>query len=895
MRPTPPKDDAPAPQAPPAGAAWRSLGILAITLAIVLAFLFRDSFSPDLAMFANDGPLGAMMAECFQLPGAWKGIWADLNWTGVTGGVAPLDLTWILNWLLGPRAFINFYPALAILTLGLCAWIFFRQLGFPPAVCVLGGLAAGLNSDFFSYACWGLGTLTLCVASVLLALAALISPLRPAWARPVLAGAALGSALMEGFDNGAIFSLYVAAFAVFHAWNTEPSDARPSPAVRRLATGAVRTAIVAATSALVAAHMLIGLVQGNITGAAGMGQDRESREARWWFATMWSLPPKETLRAVIPGLYGYRMDSPDGANYWGTAGSTPAWDAYFATPNRNPAQAPRESIRFSGAGHYTGILVVLLAAFAVVQSARGETGPLRRVERRWVWFWLTAAILSLLFAFGRYAPFYRLIYALPYFNTIRIPMKFLHPMNLSLVVLCGYGLHALWRGWISHPHTRTPSPSKSPAPTPAFAHPADRAWVIGTAALTVVALVAWMVYGNARNQLLAFLAEVGFEAPEAAAIARFSHREVGLFVIFLALSSATLAAIITRRLPAAFTPARSAAIALGSLLVIDLARANTPWVMHYNWRERFTSNPVFDILRAAPHSARVSGQMPFALQGRAGQLLGFLSSLYGVEWLQHQFRYFNIQALEVVQMPRKPADLDAYERAVKPNPIRDWELSNTRFLLGLAPLVDAMNQQLDPDRKRFRLHTAFNLSQNPGGSFQVVTNTEGPFALIEFTGALPRAMLFDRWRGNVDDSEALQSLANPAFSPHSEVLIAGSVPDPAVTTASQPAGSATYESYSSKRFVINTDARTPCVLLVNDKHDPDWTVLVDGKPEPLLRANFIMRGVYLPPGQHRVEFRFEPSTRTLWFSATMMAAALALLGYTTLPSRHQPRHQPPPA
>ena len=49
----------------------------------------------------------------------------------------------------------------------------------------------------------------------------------------------------------------------------------------------------------------------------------------------------------------------------------------------------------------------------------------------------------------------------------------------------------------------------------------------------------------------------------------------------------------------------------------------------------------------------------------------------------------------------------------------------------------------------------------------------------------------------------------------------------------------------------------PSVLLLNDRYDPNWTVRVDGKPVPLLRCNYIMRGVYLPAGPHTVEFQFQ--------------------------------------
>lgn len=865
----------PGSQEPPAGrSSRRGVLLLAALLFVIVGFLFRDSFRPEMAAFANDGPLGAMAAACFQLPGAWKGIWADLNWLGGTGGVAPVDFTWILNWLLGPLYFIKFYPGITVITLGLAAWVFFRQLGFAPAVCILGGLAAALNSDFFSYACWGLGTLPLCVASVFLALAALVSRIQPAWAKPILAGAALGSALMEGFDNGAIFSLYVAAFAMFHAWNS-PGTAETG---RRISLGLIQTAVVAVASALVASHMLIGLVQGNITGVTGMGQDKESTAARWQFATQWSLPPRETLRAIIPGLYGYRMDTPDGGQYWGTVGSDPSWDAYFAQRSRSPESAPRAMLRFSGAGHYTGVLVILLAAFGVVQSLRREKGPLSPTERRWVWFWAAVALVSLLFAFGRFAPFYRIIYALPYFNTIRNPVKFLHPLNTALVVLCAYGLQALWRGWIEKNPARAGGLTESfrswwaTAPTP------DRRWVTGTFVLCLASLLAWLIYGSARASLVHYLAEVGFPGPDGEAIARFSHREVGLFVLFFASSSALLVALLCGWLSG--SRARFAALAVGTLLTLDLARANAPWIIHYDWRERFTTNPLFDTLRASPHTARVTGQLPFGLPGKAGEVLRSLASVYGAEWIQHQFRYFNIQSLDIVQQPRTPADFAAYAGALETKPVRKWELTNTRFMITLAPLVDAINQSLDPELKRFRLHTAFDLAQTPSGVITVTTNTSGPFGLVEFTGAMPRAMLFDNWRPNVPDDEALSLLSSTNFSPYSQLLIADAVPAPSVNTSTQPAGTATYESYSSRNVVIATEARTPCILLLNDKHDPDWNVLVDGKPEPLLRANFIMRGVYLTPGKHRVEFRFEPSRNSLWFSCAAIAASLALLAYT---------------
>jgi len=67
------------------------------------------------------------------------------------------------------------------------------------------------------------------------------------------------------------------------------------------------------------------------------------------------------------------------------------------------------------------------------------------------------------------------------------------------------------------------------------------------------------------------------------------------------------------------------------------------------------------------------------------------------------------------------------------------------------------------------------------------------------------------------------------------------------------------------------------VLLLNDKYDPNWQVLVDGKAAPLLRCNYIMRGVYLEPGEHAIEFHFKPSVNALYVSLSAIGLGLVLL------------------
>ena len=67
-------------------------------------------------------------------------------------------------------------------------------------------------------------------------------------------------------------------------------------------------------------------------------------------------------------------------------------------------------------------------------------------------------------------------------------------------------------------------------------------------------------------------------------------------------------------------------------------------------------------------------------------------------------------------------------------------------------------------------------------------------------------------------------------------------------------------------------------MLLNDRFDAGWKVSVDGKQEPLLRCNYIMRGVYLTPGPHRVEFRFAQPMGSFYVSLSAIILGLLLCG-----------------
>jgi len=864
------------------------LGLTCGLLLVVVAALLWGNFVPGQTQFSNDGPLGRLMSECHRLPERFTGCWEDLNAVGYREAGAVPNITFGLQWILGPICFSKLYAPAALMILGLGAWCFFQQIGLGRVARTIGALAAVLNSGYFSAACWGVGAHVITIGMSFFALAALSgdSGIR-AWLRAGLAGLAVGMGVSEGADMGAIFSVFVAAFVVYQAAIAEREK------LRGMAVAAGKLALVAVCAGLLAAQAVSELVANDIKGVSGTQQDAKTRAERWDWATQWSLPKVETLRLVVPGLFGYRDDTPEGGRYWGSIGRAAEWDRYVQGGRNGPM--PKGFIRYSGGGFYAGVAVVLIGVWAGIQAWRKDSAFTLH-QKKWLWFWIGIGVVSLLLAFGRYAPFYRWLYALPYFSTIRNPAKFTHLLGLAVIVMFAYGVDGLWRKYtqpIENAALRARNGSKGgPVKMSGF----EKWWVRASWLMCGLSVVAWVVYAMCRQPLEQYLQSVQFDETSAHQIASFSLRQPGWFLMFFVLAVGFMWALFR----GAFVGARTrwGVGLLGLLLIADLGRANQPWIFWWNYADKYSSNPIIDLLRDKPYEHRVA-----MLNFSGVPELQILPQLHKIEWSQHAYPYYDIQSLELVQLPREPEDMVAFNRAFSTENVaeqprlarRRWELTNTRFLLAAAESEDGMNNQIDPEQRRIRIAQRFRLVAKPG--VMLVTRLDeitaeldpaGPYALFEFTGALPRAKFYEHWEVQTNDVEALQELASRSFEPKRSLIVdAEGLPGAGATTTNDNSAAVEFVRYSPKDIMLKSVQQNAGVLLLNDRYDPNWNVCVDGQPEKLLRCNYLMRGVYLQPGSHIVEFRFQPPYKLIYVSLAAILLGVILSGAVITTGRRQ--------
>jgi hypothetical protein len=570
-------------------------------------------------------------------------------------------------------------------------------------------------------------------------------------------------------------------------------------------------------------------------------------------------------------------------------------------------------MRFTGGGDYCGILVLLVAAWAVSQSFRRQNSLFPDAQKKFIWFWAALLIISVPLAWGRFAPFskssndflfYAFLYKLPYFSTIRNPAKFLIFVSWASVILFAYGIHALNRRYLDGTAAKSFSLTDQVKSWWAKAGGFDRRWTQICAGLLGASVIAWLIYAGQKPALVEYLSKVGFQNTEpglanyAPMIAGFSIAQAGWFLLLFAAALA----LVTLAIAGYFNGPRAklGAGLLGAFLLFDMGRADLPYVIHWDYKQKYevgTLNPIGTFLRDKPYEHRVAKLLARPLTTPSD--FGLFDQLYDIEWTQHHFLYYDIQCLDVIQSSREATDLAAYEDALRigikqntagqwmldettfPKLTRKWELTNTRYLLGPAPFLGTFNTQFDPGRNRFRIIQRFDVAPKPGilqptrlEELTAVPNENGVNALYEFTGALPRAKLYSHWQVSTNDEATLKTLADQNFDPQQTVLLATNLP--VATSTNQNAGTVDFASYSINHIKFKAQANAPSVLLFNDRYDPNWKVFVDGQPAGLLRCNFIMRGVYVPPGAHTVEFLFTLPQKPLYITVAALGVALIL-------------------
>ncbi len=86
-------------------------------------------------------------------------------------------------------------------------------------------------------------------------------------------------------------------------------------------------------------------------------------------------------------------------------------------------------------------------------------------------------------------------------------------------------------------------------------------------------------------------------------------------------------------------------------------------------------------------------------------------------------------------------------------------------------------------------------------------------------------------------------------------------------------------SYAPNRLTYETNNAQDGIAVFSEIYYPDgWHVTIDGQPAELARADYILRTMYVPAGQHTIEMRFDPTSLHVTEGIAYGALALLVIG-----------------
>ncbi len=135
--------------------------------------------------------------------------------------------------------------------------------------------------------------------------------------------------------------------------------------------------------------------------------------------------------------------------------------------------------------------------------------------------------------------------------------------------------------------------------------------------------------------------------------------------------------------------------------------------------------------------------------------------------------------------------------------------------------------------------------------------------------ALPRA-LFVGWTVVVPDQEAAwEAVRAEDFDPATTVVL-----EEGQSLDINPNSTLAILRYDPDTVTIAVETDRPGYLVLPDAYYPGWQATVDGQLAPIQRANYAFRAVYVPTGEHTVQFSFEP---VIW-TVGLLVSGVTVLG-----------------
>lgn len=434
--------------------------------------------------------------------------------------------------------------------------------------------------------------------------------------------------------------------------------------------------------------------------------------------------------------------------------------------------------------------------------------PLPLMFRRDRYTWIASAAIagSLLFSMGQYTPFYNFLYDhFPGINRFRVPKMMMFVTVMGLGVLAGRGLDLLLDAEVR-------------------SRQGFRRYVAGVVALPVALLALWGTQVAAPSQWLGVLQDLisqpnRYEQGPGLIAQRWDNL---VYETALAAGLASLLALVCMAFVRSWIGTRTAIFMLFALFLIDVGRINDKFTFLINVpkQTRGEKTPVIEFLSSMPKEYRVlplDGSDPMQYVTNKVPVLFTSNAVQQMRWQEF---------LDAFSVNSAMADM-----------------LNIRYLI--QPPSEFLAQQ-----------AALANRYQP-----VFTSPDGQHVVLENRHVLPKAWLVPSVALVTSPAQRLGMMQSPAFDPRRMALVESEPPIPLPSPAQAPfpvPGAVRVERYEGETVTLNVSTPINSLLVMGDKYYRSWKATDNGRKVDIHPVNHVLRGVYLGPGDHRLEFVFDP-------------------------------------
>lgn len=457
---------------------------------------------------------------------------------------------------------------------------------------------------------------------------------------------------------------------------------------------------------------------------------------------------------------------------------------------------------FTTSPMYFGIITILLAFIGIYYNFK---------KSFIVQVMVILSFLALILSFGRTMPvlYDILFYNIPYFSSFRAPVMIHIIINVAFVILAGYGIKSII------------DVTKDKAASQRFLSSAKYMFPV-LALPVIISIIGFQDYYTSQVQQSPLIQKLQMQGASqqqiqqyVAQVSQIAYENVKsemIMVGFLLLACYTLCYFYVKG---------SIKYPLFGIFLVVMMIADL-WHIDFKTLHWDTKSDMQSYFKTPDYVDWIMKNEKNLNDFRVLHLNG------GQPVRENTLAYWRLQNIYGYQGAklRIYQDMDDVVGMTNPNA---WKIMSTKYIITDKPYNDSMFSPVFKGSKYILQNREFNPKAFFVNSYQVA-----------------------------DGLTILNTIKNEGFDPKKLSYLEK---EPGVKIeAADSTAKVQITSYDIHSVTVEAEASGNNLLFVSEVYYPDWKVYIDGQQGEILKINYLFRGVVVPKGKHKIEFKFEPST-----------------------------------